>query len=75
MPEDLSPIALARLASALTSEDAARITGMSRTTYERVEAHPLEMTLGELLALYTEFNADGRKVIQSWITGSDCTTK
>ena len=68
MPEDLSPIALARLASALTLEDAARITGMSKMDYQRVEAHPLEMTIGELRALCSEMNSDGEGVIREWVS-------
>ena len=70
MEEDLSPIALARLASALTMDDAATITGMSKSTYAHAEEHPLELTLGEFRALSKELNADGRKVLQEWIASS-----
>ena len=67
MSSDLSPVALARVASALTLDDAATITGMSRDGYERAEERPLQMTLGELKALCAELNSDGRKVVQDWV--------
>ena len=67
MPSDLSPVALARVASALTLDDAATITGMSRDGYEQAEERPLQMTLGEFNALCAELNSDGRKVVQDWV--------
>ena len=70
MEDDLSPIALARLASALTMDDAAAITGMSKSTYAHMEEHPFELTLGEFRALVRELNADGREVLQKWIESS-----
>lgn len=69
MPDDISPIAAARLESALTAEDAARIMGMSLGAYLRIEEHPLEMTIGELRALYSELNEDGMKVLARWSLG------
>ena len=69
MSNDISPIAAARLESALTAEDAARIMGMSLGAYLRVEEHPLEMTLGELRALYSELNEDGVRVLARWSLG------
>lgn len=65
--EDVSPLAQARLASALTLEDAAQITGMSVTAYQQIEQRPFSMTLGEFRALCTELNPDGRRFIESWI--------
>ncbi len=67
MDQDLSPIAAARVASALTTEDACTITGMSKGAYERAEEHPLEFTLGELKVLLIEFNSDGRLIVHTWL--------
>ena len=57
---------MARLASALTLDEAASITGMSRAAYQRAEEHPLELTLGELKALYSEMNQDGQSIMFTW---------
>lgn len=65
--EDVSPLAQARLASALTLEDAAQITGMSVTAYQQIEERPFMMTLGEFRALCSELNTDGRNFIESWL--------
>jgi|GEM_PF-2718724 len=67
MSEESSPIATARLASALTLDDASRITGLSRASYERQEEHPLEFTMGELRALSSELNSDGKGVMRAWL--------
>ena len=66
MDSSQSPIACARLASALTMDEAAAITGMSKSTYAHREEHPLELTLGELKALSTELNKDGVNLLRSW---------
>ena len=63
----MSPIAQARIASALTTADACKATGMSEMAYERAEHHPLEFTVGELKALCFELNADGRSIVWSWV--------
>lgn len=67
MSEEESQVAKARLASALTLDDASRITGLSRATYERLEEHPLEFSLGEMRALASELNPDGRSILKGWL--------
>lgn len=67
MPDECSHVARARLASALTLDDASLITGMSSERYEYVEARPFEMTLGELRALCSEFNSDGKQLMLDWL--------
>ena len=67
MPDNVSQITMAREASALTIDDASIITGMSKAEYQRIEDHPLEMTLGELRALCSELNSDGRVAISLWL--------
>lgn len=64
--EELSKVAYARLASGLTLDDAATITGMSLDTYREAEDRPLQLTLGELRALCAEFNSDGRRIMVEW---------
>lgn len=65
--EYLSPIALARQASALTIADAAWITGMSVAGYQLMEEHPMGMSIGELCALCMELNEDGREIMGGWM--------
>lgn len=67
MPDDLSKLALARLASGLTLEDAARATGMSPRDYEQAERRPFGMSVGELRALCSELNKDGSKIMHEWM--------
>lgn len=68
MSGETSRIARARLASALTINDAATITGLSPEAYERREdEHPLDFTLGEIRALASEFNSDGKELLRSWL--------
>lgn len=66
MDSSQSPIAYARLASALTMDEAAVATGMSRSEYAHREEHPLELTLGELKALSSELNEDGVSYLRKW---------
>ncbi|MDO4536612.1 MAG: helix-turn-helix transcriptional regulator [Coriobacteriales bacterium] len=65
----LSVLGLARLASGLTREDAAHITGMSIEDYCYAETHPFTLSVGELQALCHEFNADGKQIILEWVGG------
>ena len=66
MNSSQSPIAYARLASALTTDEAAAALGMSKSEYIRHEEHPLELTLGELKALSSELNEDGISYLCKW---------
>lgn len=69
MDDDLSPVACARLASALTTEEAATAIGTSRSNYVHLEERPLGFTLGELYALSSELNDDGLTYLNGWING------
>lgn len=67
MAKENSQIAEARLTSALTLGDASMITGLSSSVYEHQEEHPLEFSLGELRALSSELNSDGKRILREWV--------
>ena len=64
--KDLSTVACARLASGLTIEDAATVTGLSPNEYSELERRPLQFTLGEMRSLCSELNHDGREILLKW---------
>lgn len=55
--------AASRRASGLTAERAARITGVSRPTYNVRETQPGTWRLSELRALYAELDEVGRELL------------
>jgi hypothetical protein len=70
MPENVSPIEAARLASALTTDDICTLLGLSREDYEHAEQNPLTLPVWQLQALAANFNSDGRAILASWLKES-----
>ena len=65
--DDLPALARARLASGLTRDDMASALGLEKSQYASLEVTPLNMSIGELRALSSELNGDGKAILTQWI--------
>lgn len=65
-----SLFAAARRASGLSVEQACRICGVSRPTYNSRERDPSQYRLCELQALYAELDATGRELLMRGVVGA-----
>lgn len=64
-----SLFAAARRASGLSAEQACRICGVSRPTYNSREKEPEQFRLCELQALYAELDETGRELLMRGVAG------
>lgn len=65
-----SLFAAARRASGLSVEQACRICGVSRPTYNSRERDPSQYRLCELASLYAELDETGRELLMRGVVGA-----